>query len=570
MGTVTENPVATSADTQLISGGQIVARMLKQEGVRHIFTISGGHIIDIYNGCLDEGIKIVDVRHEQVAAHAADACARITGVGCAVVTAGPGTTDAVTGIANAFRAESPMLLIGGGGPLKQYKMGALQDLAHVPMMTPITKFASSVMTTERCAEMMGQALREMWNGAPGPGYLEIPHDVLDGKVDAAKVRIPKNYRVRGANGSAVPEFIGDPNTVAQVAELIASAERPVALFGTQARACRAHDAIDRFARHFNVPIYVNGAARGTLPRNHAHHFMPSRGAAFNNADVILLAGTPLDFRMGYGRRLSQKAKIIIMDMDYRNVGYNRDFDVGLVGNIRSILNAMCDASKGDTARRHDPFLKMLREEEEKTRNKNDKIIAEKAVPIHPIRLVHEINEFLLEDTVYIGDGGDIVTFSGSVVKPHKPGGWMDPGPLGTLGVGTGFAMASRLTQPERDVVVLFGDGSFGLTGFDFETMVRNKLAFVGVIGNNASWNQIRYGQARKYGKERGDVANVLADVRFDRFAEAMGGFGVRVTEPDKIRPALEKARDCGKPALVDVVIDREVYSSGTMNQTMYK
>lgn len=571
MGTVTETAAAgAGVKPDLISGGQIVAKMLKQEGIRHIFTISGGHIIDIYNGCLDEGIKIVDVRHEQVAAHAADAYARITGFGCAVVTAGPGTTDAVTGVANAFRAESPMLLIGGGGPLKQYKMGALQDLAHVPMITPISKFASTVMTTERCAEMMSHAIREMWNGAPGPGYLEIPHDVLDGKVDVSKVRIPKNYRVRGANGSPVPEFIGDPNMVAQVADLIASAERPVVLFGTQTRTCRAHDAVDRFARHFNIPVYVNGAARGTLPRNHPYNFMPSRKAAFDNADVIFLVGTPLDFRMGYGRRLSAKAKIVILDMDYRNVGYNRDFDFGLVGNIRSILNAMCDASKGDVGRKHDPFIQMLRGEEEKTRNKNDAIIKAGAVPIHPVRLVHEINEFLLEDTVYIGDGGDIVTFSGSVVKPHKPGGWMDPGPLGTLGVGCGFAMASKFAQPERDVVVLFGDGSFGLTGFDFETLVRNKLPFVGVIGNNASWNQIRYGQAMKYGKERGDIGNVLEDVRFDKFAEAMGGFGIRVTQPDQIRPALEKARDSGRPALVDVAIDREVYSSGTMNQTMYK
>jgi acetolactate synthase-1/2/3 large subunit len=234
-------------DVKLTSGGQIVARMLKQEGIGHIFTISGGHIIDIYNGCIDEGIKIIDVRHEQVAAHAADAYARITGLGCAVVTAGPGTTDAVTGVANAFRAESPMLLIGGGGPLKQYRMGALQDLPHVPMMTPISKFASTVMTTERCAEMMSHAFREMYNGAPGPGYLEIPHDVLDGKVDEKKVRMPKNYRVRGAGGSPVPEFIGDPNTVAQVADLLANSERPVALFGTQARTCRAHDAIDRLA-----------------------------------------------------------------------------------------------------------------------------------------------------------------------------------------------------------------------------------------------------------------------------------------------------------------------------------
>ena len=563
-----------ASEVKLISGGQIVARMLKQEGIGHIFTISGGHIVDIYNGCLDEGIRIVDVRHEQVAAHAADAYARITGgVGCAVVTAGPGTTDAVTGVANAFRAESPMLLIGGGGPLKQYKMGALQDLAHVPMMTPISKFSSTVMTTDRCAEMMSQAIREMFNGAPGPGYLEIPHDVLDGKVDATKVRIPKNFRVKGAgagmDGSHIPQFIGDPNQLAKAAEAIAKAEKPVALFGTQARTCRAHDAIDRFARHFNVPIYVNGAARGSLPRNHPYNFMPSRKTAFDNADVIFLAGTPLDFRMGYGRRLNPKATIIILDMDYRNVGYNRDFHIGLVGNLKAILDAMCEASKGDVSRKHDAFIKMLREEEERTTNKNDAIVRADAVPIHPVRLCHEINEFLLEGTVYIGDGGDIVTFSGSIVKPHKPGGWMDPGPLGTLGVGTGFALASKLVQPERDVVALFGDGAFGLTGFDFETMVRNGLPFVGVIGNNSSWNQIRFGQERKY-PGRGDIGNVLADVRFDKFAEAMGGVGIRATRPEEIRPALEKARDSGKPALVDVVIDRDVYSSGTQNQTMYK
>ena len=561
-------PAATEPSPQMISGGQIVAKMLKQEGIKHIFTISGGHIVDTYNGCIDEGIEIIDVRHEQVAAHAADAYARITGLGCAIVTAGPGTTDAVTGVANAFRAESPMLLIGGNSPLKQYRMGGLQELRHSEMMSPITKFASMVMTTDRVAEMMGIGLRAMYNGAPGPGFLEIPHDVMDGKVDATKVRYPKNFRVRGKNGP-VPDFIGDPNIVAEVAELIARAERPVALFGTQARTCRAHDAIDKFSRQFNVPIYVNGSARGTLPRNHPYNFMPSRKTAFDNADVILLAGTPLDFRMGYGRRLNPNAKIVIMDMDYNNVGHNRDFDFGLVGNLRTILIAMCEGSKGDTARKHDPFIKMLREDEARAQGKNDKIIAANETPIHPVRLVHEINEFLLEDTVYIGDGGDIVTFSGSVVKPQKPGGWMDPGPLGTLGVGSGFAIASKLAQPERDVVVLFGDCSFTLTGFDFLTAVHRKLPFVGVVGNNSSWNQIRFGQERKY-PGRGDIGNVVGDVRFDRLAEAMGGFGIRVTRPEDIRPAMEKARDSGKPALVDVVINRDVYSSGTTNQTMYK
>src|SRR5215468_4063940 len=227
MGTVVEKAIETQAtpSTEMISSGQIVAKMLKQEGIRHIFTISGGHIVDIYNGCIDEGIEIVDVRHEQVAAHAADAYARITGLGCAVVTAGPGTTDAVTGMANAYRAESPMLLIGGNSALKQYRMGGLQELRHTEMMTPISKFASLVMTTERVAEMMGIAMREMFNGAPGPGFLEIPHDIMDGKVEASKVRYPVNYRVKGKDGGA-PDFLGDPKIVQQVADLIANAERP--------------------------------------------------------------------------------------------------------------------------------------------------------------------------------------------------------------------------------------------------------------------------------------------------------------------------------------------------------
>src|SRR3984893_5137499 len=229
----------------------------------------------------------------------------------------------------------------------------------------------------------------MYNGAPGPGYLEIPHDIMDGKVEASKVRYPKNFRVRGAD-DGVPEFVGDPNIVQQVADLIANAEGPVALFATQARTCRAHDAIDRFARHFNMPIYVNGSARGTLPRDHPYGFMPSRKAAVDNTDVILLAGTPLDFRMGYGRRLNPKAKIVIMDMDYKNVGNNRDFDFGLVGNLRTIVDAMCAASPGDKAGKHDAFIQMLREDEAKAQGKNDKIIAAGEVPMHPVRLCHEI------------------------------------------------------------------------------------------------------------------------------------------------------------------------------------
>jgi len=270
--------------------------------------------------------------------------------------------------------------------------------------------------------------------------------------------------------------------------------------------------------------------------------MPSRKTAFDNADVIFLAGTPLDFRMGYSRRLNPKAMIIILDMDYRNVGYNRDFDIGLVGNVRAILNAMCESSKGDVARKHDPFIRMLREEEEKAKDKNDAIIKAGTRPIHPVRLCHEINEFLLEDTVYIGDGGDIVTFSGSIVKPHKPGGWMDPGPLGTRGHWFCVGVKADSTRARRSSAVW--RWVVRAHWFCFETMVRNKLPFVGVIGNNSSWNQINYGQERKY-PGRSDVGNILADVRFDKFAEAMGGVGIRVTKP---RISVRRSRTRAIPA----------------------
>ncbi len=302
----TATPVAPAPE--MISSGQIVAKMLKQEGIKHIFTISGGHIVDIYNGCIDEGIEIVDVRHEQVAAHAADAYARITGLGCAVVTAGPGTTDAVTGMANAFRAESPMLLIGGNSALKQYRMGGLQELRHTEMMTPISqiRLARHDHRTRRGND--GHRLpRDVQRRARPRLPRNSRTTSWTARSTPSKVRYPKNYRVRGADGGP-PDFIGDPKIVQQVADLLANAERPVALFGTQARTCRAHDAIDRFARHFNMPIYVNGSARGTLPRDHPYAFMPSRKAAFDNADVILLAGTPLDFRMGYGQRLNPEGK----------------------------------------------------------------------------------------------------------------------------------------------------------------------------------------------------------------------------------------------------------------------
>jgi thiamine pyrophosphate-dependent acetolactate synthase large subunit-like protein len=552
-----------------ISGGHLVAKALKNEGVDTIFTLCGGHIIDIYDGCLDEGIKIVDVRHEQVAAHAADGYARVTGTpGCAVVTAGPGTTDAITGIANAFRAESPMLLIGGQGALSQHKMGSLQDLPHVDILRPITKFSASVPTTDRIADMISMAFRECYHGAPGPSYLEIPRDILDAKVDVSEARIPQPGRYRASIKS-----IGDPADIEGLADILVQAKQPCVLLGTQIWTCRGTDAAINFVKTLNIPAFMNGAGRGTLPPRDPHHFQQTRRYAFDKADVIVIVGTPFDFRMGYGRRLPADATVVQIDMDYRTVGKNRDISLGLVGDVGAILEAVTQAVSGRVNRginSRKPWMEELRAQEDRLQGDRMARLKSDAQPIHPLRLCYEIDEFLREDSVYIGDGGDIVTFSGGVVQPKSPGHWMDPGPLGTLGVGVPFAMACKLAQPHKEVVCLFGDGAFTLTGWDFETMVRFNLPFVGIVGNNSAWNQIRFGQLAKYGRERGEVGNKLGDVAFDQFATMLGGYGEEVRDPYDIQPALQRARASGKPSLINVWIDPEAYAPGTMNQTMYR
>jgi acetolactate synthase-1/2/3 large subunit len=551
-----------------ISGGHLVAKALKAEGVDTIFTLCGGHIIDIYDGCVDEGIAVIDVRHEQVAAHAADGYARITGKpGCAVVTAGPGTTDAVTGVANALRAESPMLLIGGQGALSQHKMGSLQDLPHVDMMTPISKFAATVPSTARVADMVSMAFRECYNGAPGPSFLEIPRDVLDAKVPLEQARIPEagHYRASTRN-------IGDPADIQQLADLLSHAHKPVILLGSQVWTTRGSQAATELVRALDIPAYMNGAGRGTLPPGDPHHYQLSRRYAFDNADVIVIVGTPFDFRMGYGRRLSPTATVVQIDLDYRTVGKNRDISLGIVGDAGLVLAAVTQAASKDanahTARL--AWLAELRDVEEKASAKRLPQLLSDANPIHPYRLVHEINQFLTEDSIYIGDGGDIVTFSGQVVQPKSPGHWMDPGPLGTLGVGIPFVLAAKHARPEKEVVALFGDGAFSLTGWDFETLVRYNLPFIGIVGNNSSMNQIRYGQAQKYGHDRERVGNTLGDVRYDEFATMLGGYGEEVREARDIVKALWRARESGKPSLINVWVDPDAYAPGTMNQTMYK
>jgi len=563
-----------SRDAGVISGGHLVARALKNEGVDTIFTLCGGHIIDIYDGCIDEGIRIIDVRHEQVAAHAADGYARQTGrLGCVVTTAGPGCTNAMTGIATAFRSESPVLHIGGQGALTQHRMGSLQDLPHVELLQPITKFAASVPSTERIADMISMAAREAFNGAPGPVYLEIPRDVLDREVDLAKAIIPKPGHYRASTRS-----IGDPRDIERLADILVNSERPAILYGQQVWAARGHEQAIALLRGLDIPGYFNGGSRGLLPPGDPHHFDRTRGGAFSDADVIVIVGTPFDFRMGYGRRISSKLKLVQIDMDYRTVGKNRDVDLGLVGDPGAILGAVLQAASGrlkqDRQQARRQWMQKLSGAEAAATDKLMPLFKSNSMPIHPYRVAYELNEFLANNTIYIGDGGDVVTISAQAVRPRRPGQWMDPGALGALGVGTGFAIAAGLAHPDKEVLCYYGDGSFGMTAFDMETANRFGVPYIAVIGNNSAMNQIRYGQLAKYGEERGNVGNLLGDVAFGKFAEMLGGYGEEVRDPAQIAPALQRARESvqrlRRCAVINIWVDPREYAPGTRNQTMYK
>jgi acetolactate synthase-1/2/3 large subunit len=561
-------------DAQVISGGHLVAKALKSEGVDTIFTLCGGHIIDIYDGCIDEGIRIVDVRHEQVAAHAADGYARQTGkLGVVVTTAGPGCTNAVTGIATAFRSESPVLHIGGQGALTQHMMGSLQDLPHVDMMRPITKFAESVRSTERVADMISMAARHCFAGAPGPAYLEIPRDVLDREIERTRAVIPQAGHYRASVKSA-----GDAQDVERLAQMLAQSQRPVVLYGSQVWTGRGHEAAIELVRALDIPAYFNGAARGLLPPGDPHHFDRTRREGFDKADVIVIVGTPFDFRMGYGKRLGLDAQVVQIDMDYRTVGKNRDLALGLVGDPGSVLGAVRAAASAHVdpgaRQKRRAWMQELRALEEVAGQKLMPLFKSNNQPIHPYRVAYELNEFLGEDTVYIGDGGDVVTISAQAVRPRRPGQWMDPGALGSLGVGTGFAIAAGLAHPDKEILCYYGDGAFSMTAFDMETANRFGAPYIAVVGNNSAMNQIRYGQLAKYGQERGNVGNLLGDVPFGLFAQMLGGYGEEVRDPAQIGPALLRARESvrttRKSAVINIWVDPREYAPGTKSQTMYK
>lgn len=532
-----------------LTGGQLVAKMLKAQGVSHVFTLSGLHVAAIYAGCVEEGIQVVDTRHEQAAAHAADAYARLTrNVGVAVVTAGPGVTDALTGVANAYAAGVPLVLLGGAAPTFNQSRGSLQEIEQVDLFHSCTKWSDRVSSAELIPSYLAKAFRVALSGRPGPVFLELAFDLLTGVVSDYK--LPDDYYTPARPGA-------DPEFVDRAVLAIATAERPAIIAGSSVYWDQAWGALAKLAEKAGLPVYLNGAGRGCLPPYHPHFFSFTRKAALSAADLVLVLGTPLDFRLGYGDAFRDDATIIQVDIDPSEIGRNRGVAIGIWADTRVALEQLTQGL--GTVRDRRAYLAELREQEDAKRQAVLDQSRDNASPIHHLRLAREINEFANapgREPMFVADGGNYVALAAKLIDLPGPGRWLDPGPLGCLGVGAPFAIAAKLLHPERQVVVLQGDGSFGFNGFDFETAVRFDLPLVVVVGNDAAWGQIRLPQVAMFGADK-SPATALAPTRYDRVVEALGGHGELVTEPDEIRPALERALASGKVACVNVMLDPE-------------
>jgi len=541
-----------------VNGGDLAAKALQAEGVKYVFTLCAVQLAAYYEGCETQGIKVIGMRSEQGAATAADGWSRVTGTpGVAIFTRGPGFTNAYTGIANAYLTSSPVVYIGQGrsGPA-YYDLGDLMEIDkdYLELARPITKWARICHDTRRIPEYIGMAFRHALAGKPGPVYLEAPTSVLLSRIEESEVCLPLNYRTE-----AKP--YGDPDYIRRAAELMLKAGRPVVIAGGGVHWSRASEELQKFVTAFDAPVFLNGLGRGCVPPDHPLYFSYARADALREADVILVIGTPLDFRLGYGRppALSGDANIIQINIDPTEIGRNRGADVGITGDPRAILAQLTDEVKG--RKRSDPgWLDFLRRVEAQGIARDNEWMKSDIVPIHHLRVAGELRHFLGPDDIVVGDGGFFVNFAARVLKIHKPGHWLDPGPMGCLGVGPGFAIAAKLAYPDKQVVLLSGDGAFGLNGMELETMSRHGINVVTIVGNDGAW-----GMEKHVSGWRGPAiaADLSRCTRYDMMAQAMGCHGELVERPEQIRPALERAFAAGKPALLNVILtdDTEVYRS---------
>jgi acetolactate synthase-1/2/3 large subunit len=539
-----------------IDGGRVIARALKAEGVDTVFMLTGGHVLPIIDGCVLEEIRVVDVRHEQAAAHAADAYARLTGrLGVAVVTAGPGVTDALTGVANAWFANSPILVLGGRHLTNEDLRGGLQEMDHPRLFSSITKWAETARDTGRLPEYIATASRHAFSGRGGPVFLDIPWDVQADSVEESAIIWPEGYRANTPAGA-------DEATLSRIAALLASAEHPVVFGGTGLRWTQQPgflDALDEFTMTLQAPVYLNSLARGSLPFGHPFLGNRSRAHALANADVVLALGVDWDFRTGFGKRVAAGATVIQVDAEPGRVGWNREAGIGMVADPGTVVAQLAEAAGAFAATARPAWIDEVLDVERKKQASADEASRSDESPVHPERFAREVGAFFGEDSIIAADGGDIVSTTAKWLRTSRPGALLDPGPFGCLGVGAPFAIAAKAVAPTTRVGIVYGDGSFGFNGMEFDTLIRHEMPVVGVVGNDGAWNNIKAIQRMLYPDR---VVGADIGVRpYDKMVEGLGGYGEFVEDPAELTPALQRAEESGLPALINVHIAEQMRMS---------
>jgi acetolactate synthase-1/2/3 large subunit len=520
-------------------GGELTLATLAGYGVHEIFTLSGGHIFPFLDACVKAQTRIYDVRHEQTATFAAEGMAKLTRrPGVAVLTAGPGITNGVSAMTTAHFNGAPLVVLGGRAPQARWGAGSLQELDHVPIVSSITKLAATVTATADIPKLVNEAVTTALSPHRGPVFLDFPLDVVFASADAD---VPAVTVPRGADP--------DPDEVARAAALIAGAERPVLFAGSDVWWDGAWEALRRCVEELRVPTFVNGLGRGTIPADHELAFSRTRGTIKSEADVVVVVGTPLDFRLSFGSFGSAQV-IHVCDSDESRAAH-APVAAAPAGDLTTILDTFA-AFAGDR-RDHEPWIAKLRDEEQAKRAAERADLDADTDPIHPARIYGELNKRLDRDAVVIGDGGDFVSYAGKYIESYQPGCWMDPGPYGCLGTGLGYAMAARAAHPDRQVVLLLGDGAIGFNGMDFDSLVRHGMPVVAVVGNNGIWGLEKHPMRAIYGYDV--AADLQAGCRYDDVVKALGGAGETVEHPADLGPALDRALEAGVPYLVNVLTD---------------
>jgi len=527
-------------------GGRLIARRLKAHGVSKLFTLSGGHLFSIYDGCREEGVEIVDVRHESTAAFAAEGWAKVTReVGVCALTAGPGVTNGISAMASAQANHSPIVVLGGRAPALRWGQGSLQEIDHVPFVRPLAKLAATAESAAEIPGLVDDAIATALAPHGGVAFVDFPLDHVFS--EAAEPVEPEHERS--------PEG-ADAGAVERAAEVLAGAERPVIMAGTDLYWGHGERALRELAERLRIPVFLNGLARGCLPADHELFLSRTRGQALKGADVALVIGVPMDFRLGFGGSFGEDTEIVVIDRAEPERVHPRAVAAECYGGaVGATLEGLL-AAAGSRAPASERWIAELRAAEGERREGERAEVEDGRAPLHPMRLYAGLAKVLDRDAIVIGDGGDFVSYAGRVVDSYEPGCWLDPGPFGCLGTGPGYALAAKLAHPERQVVLMLGDGAFGFAGMEYDTLVRHGVNVVGVIGNNGIWALEKHPMEFLYGYSV--AADLRPETRYDQMVEALGAHGELVRRPEELVPALERAFAAGRPALVNVLTDPSV------------